>query len=624
MLTRFRRRLGVLKDRLERKAATIGSPGAAPKPAEPISELDKGLLLDWITGKIDDAALFDHARSRDDKLALMARACAVRSGHSKVWTARAGFCLDEGLNEQALEYARHARVLLPVGPDEGLVLARALVAAGLRDEALKLIPEVLFDARRTSRHGLRLEASALWRSLEPESVEPPLEVARTHVAAGDTDRAIAEFIKVAGKFGPRAQILLPLASVYQDLGRIEDAERIYLQAVEAEPDNVDALCMAGVCARDLGDAVTADRLLTRARDLDPQSSFALFNLGMLRLNQNRIDDASALMLAARTARRGEPWTAESAVANLAQPVERAVADVEWANARFKLVHDIEQLQYLRAAGRIGPAFEPVIAEYKSALRDPVLPADAYNMVGLDPARYPLLARSYKSPLHAADPEPPQGPLVNPDLAWKEIEERYFDAKPNLVAIDGLLAPQALAAVRTYCLESTIWNDLKGGYLGAYMTDGFAGRLLLRIGAELRARLPRVIGEHLMHAMWGYKYDSRYAGIGVHADDAAVNVNFWITPDEANLDPATGGLVVYTHDAPRDWSFQRFNSDRAEIYDYLKSVDAKKVSVPYRANRAVIFDSDLFHETDAFRFRDGYANRRVNITMLYGARAAQKA
>ena len=298
--------------------------------------------------------------------------------------------------------------------------------------------------------------------------------------------------------------------------------------------------------------------------------------------------------------------------------------MEWANARFKLVHDIEQLQYLRAAGRIGPAFEPVIAEYKSALRDPVLPADAYNMVGLDPARYPLLARSYKSPLHAADPEPPQGPLVNPDLAWKEIEERYFDAKPNLVAIDGLLAPQALAAVRTYCLESTIWNDLKGGYLGAYMTDGFAGRLLLRIGAELRARLPRVIGEHLMHAMWGYKYDSRYAGIGVHADDAAVNVNFWITPDEANLDPATGGLVVYTHDAPRDWSFQRFNSDRAEIYDYLKSVDAKKVSVPYRANRAVIFDSDLFHETDAFRFRDGYANRRVNITMLYGARAAQKA
>ena len=43
-------------------------------------------------------------------------------------------------------------------------------------------------------------------------------------------------------------------------------------------------------------------------------------------------------------------------------------------------------------------------------------------------------------------------------------------------------------------------------------------------------------------------------------------------------------------------------------------------MPYRANRAVVFDSDLFHETDAIRFRDGYLNRRINITLLYGNRA----
>jgi hypothetical protein len=31
---------------------------------------------------------------------------------------------------------------------------------------------------------------------------------------------------------------------------------------------------------------------------------------------------------------------------------------------------------------------------------------------------------------------------------------------------------------------------------------------------------------------------------VHADSAAVNVNIWITDDEANLDQNSGGLVVY--------------------------------------------------------------------------------
>lgn len=34
------------------------------------------------------------------------------------------------------------------------------------------------------------------------------------------------------------------------------------------------------------------------------------------------------------------------------------------------------------------------------------------------------------------------------------------------------------------------------------------------------------------------------GIAVHADSATVNLNFWLTPDEANLDPTSGGLVVY--------------------------------------------------------------------------------
>ena len=44
-----------------------------------------------------------------------------------------------------------------------------------------------------------------------------------------------------------------------------------------------------------------------------------------------------------------------------------------------------------------------------------------------------------------------------------------------------------------------------------------------------------------------------------------------------------------------------------------------MTVPYRANRAVIFDSDLFHETDQIAFKEGYLNRRINITMLYGTR-----
>jgi hypothetical protein len=47
----------------------------------------------------------------------------------------------------------------------------------------------------------------------------------------------------------------------------------------------------------------------------------------------------------------------------------------------------------------------------------------------------------------------------------------------------------------------------------------------------------------------------------------------------------------------------------------------QVTVAYRQNRVVIFNSDLFHETAPFKFRKGYTNRRINLTMLFGDRGA---
>ena len=104
-----------------------------------------------------------------------------------------------------------------------------------------------------------------------------------------------------------------------------------------------------------------------------------------------------------------------------------------------------------------------------------------------------------------------------------------------------------------------------------------------------------------------------------ADFATVNVNFWITRDDANLDPQSGGLVIWDKCAPREWDFAAYNGEAAPIREFLARSKARSVRVPYRANRAVIFDSDLFHETDRMDFKPGYENRRINVTLLYGRR-----
>ena len=113
------------------------------------------------------------------------------------------------------------------------------------------------------------------------------------------------------------------------------------------------------------------------------------------------------------------------------------------------------------------------------------------------------------------------------------------------------------------------------------------------------------------------------GINLHADSAAVNVNFWITNDSANLDSESGGLDIYEHKAPKDWGFNMYNMDSEVIMEYLDSVYSTSIIVPYKRNRSVIFDSDLFHRTDNFYFKDGYEDRRINITMLFGTRNIQQ-
>ena len=66
---------------------------------------------------------------------------------------------------------------------------------------------------------------------------------------------------------------------------------------------------------------------------------------------------------------------------------------------------------------------------------------------------------------------------------------------------------------------------------------------------------------------------------MHADFAAVNVNFWITPDEANLDPEHGGLVVWDVAAPQDWDCTPYNGAEAASREFLAEAGEKPTTCP---------------------------------------------
>ena len=102
----------------------------------------------------------------------------------------------------------------------------------------------------------------------------------------------------------------------------------------------------------------------------------------------------------------------------------------------------------------------------------------------------------------------------------------------------------------------------------------------------------------------------------------ISFNLWITPDDANLNTDTGGLIIYPVKKPQHWDILDTNKiERVEsIRQYLREKKLKNgidgINIPYKANRAIIFDSRLFHESGPMHFKKGYKNRRINLTFHF--------
>lgn len=91
-------------------------------------------------------------------------------------------------------------------------------------------------------------------------------------------------------------------------------------------------------------------------------------------------------------------------------------------------------------------------------------------------------------------------------------------------------------------------------------------------------------------------------------------------DGADLqeDDYGGGLVVYTAKPRREWSFKSYNTNTEFVVnELLEPSDFANVTVRHQPNRCVMFDSALFHETQKYRFKQGYENGRINLTLLFG-------
>jgi hypothetical protein len=292
----------------------------------------------------------------------------------------------------------------------------------------------------------------------------------------------------------------------------------------------------------------------------------------------------------------------------------ATKSLTWA-ARDKLLHDAEQFHYLSERRRERQRFEALARNYQMVAEE--VPEHA---TPLSDEQLESLGEDYNTAINICGAPELAGPAVSAQADRDALVCRFRENRA--VWFDDLLTPAALAGLKRYLLESTIWHDFShiGGFVASYLEDGLACPLLLQIVDEIRSTFPEFLGKCPLTQAWAFKGLVSKAAIEAHADDGAISINFWVTPDQANISPDHGGLVVCRVPPPAAWQIKGYEADKQSIAAFLERHANDNLIVPYRENRAVLFESRLFHHSDAPQFASGYENHRINLTLLFGRHA----
>jgi tetratricopeptide (TPR) repeat protein len=435
-----------------------------------------------------------------------------------------------------------------------------------------------------------------------------------------------------------------LGGVFQRLGENQKAKSYYERAITINPNYVDALNNLGVIFQELGEYQKAKVYYEKAITINPNYVAANNNLGSLfqmlgdyQKSEHYLKKVTKIDPSSLEAQTNFAVNEVRKLDNLDKAISSSnkTLKMHHKNSKFinqsvplfRLKHDVEQAQYLSSKNyKIDgiDEFQKIGDEILSRKENKENKNDFNKKILLNKNEIDLLLPFYKSD-HTYQTKTVSGSCINPNKNWQEVEDEYLNSSNQIMYIDNFLSDEALIELREFCLVSKVWNkEYQNKYLGAFSEVGFISPVHLQIAIDLQQKLPKLFGLHNLGKFWGFKYDTTLGGgINLHADFAIHNLNFWITPDEYNNDKNSGGLKVYDAPAPEHWSFKEYNNDNSKIYDFLKENNANCTNVPYKFNRAVLFNSAYFHETDEIDFKDLYEGRRINNTYLFGNRLVKK-
>jgi len=207
-------------------------------------------------------------------------------------------------------------------------------------------------------------------------------------------------------------------------------------------------------------------------------------------------------------------------------------------------------------------------------------------------------------------------MILSDQNWELIEKNYFISSPfNYAIIDDFLSEDALKIIRSQLLESYKWRFKNWVSKHLHNNEPSIDEIDL-IKVELIEKCPKILNGLQPLTHWALMYHKNTSG-NVHADHCSVTVTIWLTPEEYNLNPNSGGLILYDVKRSEDLMPHEHLVGESSMKIVNETTKGNSVTIPYAYNRAVIFDAKTFHSTQQPEFNvttpEGY---RINLSIAF--------
>ena len=204
------------------------------------------------------------------------------------------------------------------------------------------------------------------------------------------------------------------------------------------------------------------------------------------------------------------------------------------------------------------------------------------------------------------------------LDWDKIRDDYVGSGENYVVIDDFLPNDIAHQLHAELLKNKMWrvkNPVSKHLHNRQPKTDVTRAIVPRLQSIVMAHFDQAFR---VNDFWAMLY-SRNTDGNVHADFGELTLTYWLTDDAHNLDTASGGLVLYDVKRPAKMKVTEYLSAGGASRAYVDANSSgEPTKIPYKFNRAIIFNPCIFHKSDTPKFDlRSPETMRMNMTISFG-------